>query len=113
MSKKKNMEKKLNIRSISPLPLAVLEFIEYLSENEFINRLIVFGSRANSDYKEYSDLDLAVDAPLISKKNWLDLKEYAYYDVRTVIQLSLIHFNTNPSRLQNQILTTGKIIYVK
>jgi predicted nucleotidyltransferase len=84
-----------------------------LTENRLVERLIVFGSRANDDYETYSDLDLAVDSPLLTKKEWLDLKEFAYYDVRTLLQISLVHFNTNPERLQKQILKTGKIIYVK
>ncbi|OMQ12887.1 nucleotidyltransferase domain-containing protein [[Flexibacter] sp. ATCC 35103] len=103
----------LNLTHISPLPTSVIEFIESLAKNINVNRIIVFGSRANSDYNKYSDLDLAIDAPSITKIEWLQIKEYAYYDVRTVIQISLIHYNINPLRLQNQILTTGKIIYVK
>lgn len=103
----------INLIDISPLPSSVIEFIWYLSKNNNVIRLIVFGSRANADFTKYSDLDLAIDAPSITKLEWLKIKEYAFYDVRTVIQISLIHFNTNPIRLQNQIVNTGKIIYVK
>lgn len=103
----------LTLTDISPLPQSVIEFILDLTKNTLVERLIVFGSRANEDYELYSDIDLAIDSPLLTKKEWLDLKEFAYYDVRTVLQISLVHFNTNPERLQKQILKTGKIIYVK
>lgn len=103
----------LNLQHISPLPLQIETFLFDLTKNSSIHRLIVFGSRAHTDFEKYSDIDLAIDAPLISKRNWLLLKEIAYYDIKTVLQISLVHYNSNPIRLQNRILTTGKIIYVK
>lgn len=104
---------KLNLNKISPLPESIIEFLDYLSTIDCVKRIIVFGSRANSDYEKFSDLDLAIDAPQLKKIDWLRLKEEAYYDVRTVLQISMVNFNTNPIRLQNQILITGEIIYVK
>lgn len=102
-----------NLDQISPLSENVISFLTSIVSEKKVNKIIVFGSRAFGDYEKYSDLDLAIDAPLLTKGEWLKLKEYAYYDVKTVIQLSLVHFNTNPIRLQKHILTTGKIIYVK
>ena len=103
----------LNLANISPLPIPVIEFLNNICKSSQIHRLIVFGSRAHNDYQQYSDIDLAVDAPEITKKEWLNIKETAYYDVRTVLQISLVHYNTNPQKLQNNIINTGEIIYVK
>lgn len=103
----------LNLNYISPLPQTVIQFLVELSEYNQVERLIVFGSRANNDYESVSDIDLAVDAPLLTKKQWLDIKELAYYDVKTLLQISVVHFNKNPKKLQKHILTTGKLIYVK
>ena len=104
---------RLNLNKISPLPESIIEFLDYLTSIDCVKRIIIFGSRANSDYEKFSDLDLAIDAPNIEKRDWLRLKELAYYDIRTVLQISMVNFNTNPIRLQNQILKTGEIIYVK
>lgn len=76
-----------------------------------INRLIVFGSRAFLDYEKFSDLDLAIDAPTINKLEFLLLKEYVTYDLRTILQISLVHYNTNPHNLKTKIRETGKVIY--
>jgi predicted nucleotidyltransferase len=103
----------LNLVNISPLPIPVIEFLHEICKSSQIHRLIVFGSRAHDDYEQYSDIDLAVDAPEITKQEWLNIKETAYYDVRTVLQISLVHYNTNPQKLQNNIINTGEIIYVK
>ncbi|MDF0715755.1 nucleotidyltransferase domain-containing protein [Muricauda sp. 334s03] len=103
----------LKLSEISPLPNSVIEFLTKTASIEQVDRMIVFGSRAFLDHENYSDLDLAIDAPLITKKEWIILKEIAYYEVRTVLQLSLVHWNSNPVRLQEHIVKTGKIIYVK
>ncbi|WP_394990781.1 hypothetical protein [Emticicia sp.] len=84
-----------------------------LTKNDLLERLKVFGLRGNDDYELYSNIDLADDSPLVTNKVWLGLKEFAYYDVKTVLQISLVHYNANLKRLQKQILKTGEIIYVK
>lgn len=104
---------RLHLENISYLSEQIVQFMEELSQNEKVKRLIVFGSRACGDFEKFSDLDLAVDAPELTKKEWLFLKEQAYYYVRTVLQISLVHFAHNPMRLQERIIKDGVIIYGK
>ncbi|MBK6825873.1 MAG: nucleotidyltransferase domain-containing protein [Chitinophagaceae bacterium] len=100
-----------NIDRISPLPQEVICFLTSLTTNNVIDRMIVFGSRAIGDYEKYSDLDLAIDAPKMSKLEWQKLKEYVTYDLRTVLRISLVYYSTNPPKLKERIKTTGTIIY--
>jgi predicted nucleotidyltransferase len=76
-----------------------------------VNRIIIFGSRACGDYEEYSDVDLAIDAEVMSSESWIKLRELAYYEVRTVLQISIVNYFKNPDRLKARILEDGKIIY--
>ena len=65
-----------NLEDISPLSENEINFISTISENENVDRIIVFGSRAFGDYEKYSDLDLAIDAPNMTRLEWLKLKEF-------------------------------------
>lgn len=102
-----------NLERISPLSIEVLNFLNNLSLNEKVNRIIVFGSRAIGDYEKYSDLDVAIDATNLSKSEWLKMKEFAIYDLKTVLRISLVDYSTNPPKLKERITQTGIIIYEK
>ena len=101
----------LNLSEISHLPESVIGFLKELTCNIGVERLIVFGSRACGDYEQYSDLDLAIDAPSFNRVDWVRIREKAYYDVRTVIQISIVDFASNPMRLQERIMNDGVVIY--
>jgi predicted nucleotidyltransferase len=100
-----------NLENISPLSDIVISFISIISKKDSVNKIIVFGSRAFGDYEKYSDLDLAIDAPEITKYEWLKLKEFAIYDLNAFIKVSLVHYSSNPDKLKEIINKTGKIIY--
>lgn len=100
-----------NLEHISPLSETVLEFLITISKKGNVDKIIVFGSRAFGDFEKYSDLDLAIDAPEMTKFEWLKLKEYAIYDLNSFIKVSLVHYSTNPQKLKERINQTGKIIY--
>ncbi len=102
-----------NLEKISPLSENVIAFLTTISRNEKVDRMIVFGSRAFGDYEKYSDLDLAIDAPNMTRLEWLKLKEFAIYDLNAFIKVSLVHYSTNPINLKNRIIQTGKIIYAR
>lgn len=104
-------EMSLNLGNISPLPLEVISFLQELSENEQVEKLIIFGSRACGDYDKYSDVDLAVVAPKYNRSDWILLRAKAIHDIRTVLKISIVNFVSNPLRLQNQIYKDGEVIY--
>jgi predicted nucleotidyltransferase len=60
-----------NLDKISPLKEEVINFLASLTRVNEVDKMIVFGSRALGDYETYSDLDLAIDAPTMSKFEWL------------------------------------------
>ena len=105
------MKKSLNLLGISPLPDSVIDFISDISNIDEVNRIIIFGSRACGDYEKYSDIDLAIDAERMSNESWVKLRELAYYEVRTVLQISIVNYFKNPERLKIRMLEDGRIIY--
>lgn len=100
-----------NLDQISPLSEIIISFLYTISKQESVEKIIVFGSRAFNDYEKYSDLDLAVDAPSMTKYEWQKLKEFAIYELNSFIKVSLVHYSTNPEKLKERINQTGKIIY--
>jgi predicted nucleotidyltransferase len=102
-----------NLEDISPLSENIISFLSTIATNSKVERIIVFGSRAFGDYEKYSDLDLAIDAPNMTKLEWLKLKEFAIYDLNAFIKVSLVHFSANPPNLKTRINQTGKLIYAR
>ncbi|HLP53982.1 MAG TPA: nucleotidyltransferase domain-containing protein [Fluviicola sp.] len=102
-----------NLEIISPLSETVVAFLANIAKQESVSKIIVFGSRALGDFEKYSDLDLAVDAPTMTKFEWLKLKEFAIYDLNSFIKISLVHYSTNPDNLKERINQTGTIIYAR
>lgn len=100
-----------NLEKISPLSYNVRSFLIKMARTKSVNRIIVFGSRSLGDYEKYSDLDVAIDAPKMTKMEWFKLKEFAIYDLNAFIKVSLVNYNTNPIQLKERINQTGKIIY--
>ena len=74
--------------------------------------MILFGSRAFGDHDERSDIDLAVCGRLITREDWTEIRESAY-NANSLYWINLVHFDRNPPKLQERILTTGIKIYVK
>lgn len=101
----------LNLEGVSPLPDSVIKFIASLATLNEVKRLIIFGSRACGDYEKYSDLDIAIDAEELTRKQWINIRLNSYYEVKTVFRISIVNFSINPPRIQNHILKSGKIIY--
>ena len=102
---------KINLEHISPLPKSAIDFLIHTASRETVKKLIVFGSRAIGDYEDFSDLDLAIEAPLLEKIEWLKMKEFLTYDLNSLIKISIVNYSTNPPKLKEQINQKGKIIY--
>lgn len=77
----------------------------------YIEKVVIFGSRARGTAKPSSDVDLAVIAPGMDDQEftrlWNDLD-----GLPLVFQLDVLHFDrlANPS-LKEKILRDGKILY--
>jgi predicted nucleotidyltransferase len=93
------------------IPKTVEPLIREFQALPFVERMVLFGSRAFGDHDERSDVDLAL-LGLISRRQWIHLRERTYR-YRTLYWVSIVHWNSNPPALQRRILETGVIIYDK
>lgn len=80
----------------------------------FVEKIILFGSRASKDNVDRSDIDLAIDCPKATVKEWqmfLDIIDNA----DTLLQIDCIRYDTlfADSLLKKQIDQDAIIIYEK
>ena len=62
-------------------------------------RVLLYGSRARGDYRQGSDIDIAIDAPLMTDKEFSALWN-ALDDLPLIFSLDIVHLQT----LQNENL---------
>jgi uncharacterized protein len=75
-----------------------------------VDKIILFGSRARGDYQKKSDIDLAIVAPNITTKEWLDLCD-KINQLDTLLEIDIVNFADAGKDLQNKILQEGMVIY--
>ena len=63
-----------------------------------------FGSRAHGDHEERSDIDLAIVAPNLSKRDWYLLIDTFEEELQTFLKLDVVRWESAPEKLKNEIL---------
>jgi nucleotidyltransferase substrate binding protein (TIGR01987 family) len=71
-----------------------------------VKRIYLFGSRANNEANEKSDIDIAVEGEC----NILKLKE-EIEKIPTLLKIDIIHLDKVEERVKNRILQTSKILF--
>lgn len=85
----------------------VIEVILIYSQPE---KIILFGSRATGDYKERSDIDIAVVDPEITERQMRKIRD-AIDEIRTLHSIDLLWLHRISEEFRDEILSTGKVIY--
>lgn len=75
-----------------------------------VHRVILFGSRARGDADEYSDIDLAIEAPQATQKQWLQLL-LLLDDLDTLLSIDVIRLEDAPTLLRERVMEEGKVLY--
>lgn len=85
-----------------------------LEQCEEIEKAIIFGSRAMGNYKNGSDVDIAVLGELISNNTILKLNDYLNEIYPLPYFFDIINYNSiTNENLKKHIDIEGKIIYTK
>lgn len=88
------------------------EIINLIVRHKKPEKIILFGSRANGDFKKTSDIDIAVVG-----KNWTDrdidtVKHNLDELIKTPLKFDVLNFyEITKDRLKKNILQKGKVIY--
>lgn len=85
----------------------VIEVILIYSRPE---KIILFGSRATGDYKERSDIDIAVIDPEITQRQIRKIRE-EIDEIRTLHTIDIVWLHRVSEEFRKEILSTGKVIY--
>ena len=87
----------------------VIREIQDLAQKYEVNKVVLFGSRARGDFKEKSDIDLAVEGGNFTRFS-LDVNE----ETSTLLKFDIINLN---ERIQNELAESirkeGKVLYEK
>ena len=71
-----------------------------------VKRVILYGSRATGSYRQGSDIDLAIDAPLMTDREFAQLWN-AVDDLPIVFSMDVVHLQ----KLQNEALLQAIRMY--
>lgn len=90
------------------------QFIAKLKKLPYIQEIWLFGSRARGDYREKSDIDIAIVCNNSTDKEWDQIMDIIE-DSDTLLKVDCIKFDKDKisQELYNNILKDRKIIYVK
>lgn len=93
-------------------PLQEYKFFHQLKKLPFVQKIILYGSRARGDFQKRSDIDLAIICPDAQESDWrvvLDIIENA----DTLLSIDCVRLDTldkdNP--LKEAIMKDGIVLY--
>ena len=90
------------------------QFIRDIAKLPFVERIILFGSRAREDNEERADIDLAIDCKEAKQKDWLKVIELVD-EADTLLKVDCVRFDKlgETNELRKNIVKHGEIIYSK
>lgn len=83
-----------------------------LRDSPFVERVILFGSRARGDQEERSDFDIAVDCPDATRSEWSRLWN-AVDELDTLYFIDLVRLGETDERLRKRIEQEGVVIFAR
>ncbi len=92
------------------IPHVLEGLINSLSAFDEVKSVILFGSRAYGDADPRSDVDLAISAPRMNLRRWLNLKLLAE-EAPTLLSITLVRLEDSPSELRERVLREGVVLY--
>lgn len=90
------------------------DFFKKLTQQSHINKIILYGSRARGDAGARSDIDLAIECPLASDNDWIEILSIIE-NADTLIKIDVVRLDklSNTSSLAHAISKEGIILYDK
>lgn len=89
-------------------------FIQDLQKLSFVDKIVLFGSRARKDNAARADIDLAIICPKASERDWINLLTIIE-NADTLLKIDCVRLDRLPenSPLKGNIKKEGKVIYAK
>ena len=75
-----------------------------------VRRVVLFGSRARGTARERSDVDLAIEAPTATARQWLDLLE-ELDGAETLLSIDAVRLDDASPALRARIAAEGRLLF--
>lgn len=94
------------------LDITTYAFFKKLTELSCIEEIWLFGSRARGDYRERSDIDLAILCPKATEQEWRQILD-CIEEADTLLHIDCVRFDTltESEKIRDNILKFKKILY--
>lgn len=92
------------------IPTVLETLVNSFSAFDEVKSVILFGSRAYGDADPRSDVDLAISAPRMNLRRWLNMKLLAE-EAPTLLSITLVRLEDSPSELRERVLKEGIVLY--
>lgn len=89
---------------------AVRKLADAISQYDFVEKIILFGSRARGDHNARSDIDIAIVAKELSIQQWLEIEE-ATEKLDSLLKIDIVDYNKVSQQLKQAIDNEGVILY--
>ncbi len=94
--------------------VAGYEFFRHITALPFVDKVVLFGSRARGDHEDQSDIDLAVFCDGASDEDWLEVLDCLREDrTDTLLKVDCVRFDRCDAVLQENVLAEGVVLYEK
>ncbi len=75
----------------------ISQLAEDISKLPFVDRIVLFGSRARGDALDRADIDIAVECPRATDYDWLKVLDVVD-DAQTLLKIDCIRYDKLPDR---------------
>ena len=87
------------------------ELKDFFAQYSFIDKVVVFGSRARGDNAKKSDIDICIYSLEMSDSEFRDLR-YELNELPILYHIDIVHFEKINDELRENILKDGKLFFV-
>lgn len=90
------------------------KFIKRIEGLPFVEKIILFGSRARGDHAKRADIDLAIGCSGATDKEWMEVQNIID-EADTLLKIDCVRLGKLPpnSELKNNIIREGIVLYEK
>ncbi|MBP9765248.1 nucleotidyltransferase domain-containing protein [Candidatus Babeliales bacterium] len=82
------------------------QFLKQIKQLPFVEKVILFGSRARGIHRSRSDIDIAVVCPNATIAQWLQILDIVD-NADTLLTIDCVRFDTADTQLRDNILKDG------
>ena len=93
-----------------PVHPALRHLVRQLAEQPHVRRVWLFGSRARGDARQRSDIDLAIEAPAATRREWLDMC-HLVEEADTLLPIDVVRLEEASRSLRASIQKEGRVLF--